>query len=88
MSIQYNNNEIIVSAEHAMAMMLVKAKEISNNANASNINSTSIVPVSDIVIAVSLSFITLSTRICFCVLFSSICIPHIFLNFNFMNYLF
>ena len=52
MSIQYNNNEIIVSAEHAMAMMLVKAKEISNNANASNINSTSIVPVSDIVIAV------------------------------------
>ena len=52
MSIQYNNKEIVISAEHAMAMMLVKAKEISAYANASNINSTSIVPVSDVVIAV------------------------------------
>ena len=49
-SIQYNNKDIIISAEHAMAMMLVKSKEISNYAN--NINANSIVPVSDVVIAV------------------------------------
>lgn len=49
--IKYNNDDIIISAEHAMAMMLVKAKEISNNANISNINNN-IIPVSDVVIAV------------------------------------